>query len=41
MVFHLVTSALTWRGQIEIRHISEGRNLETMADRAKLITNDG
>ena len=28
-------------GQIEVRHISEGRNLETLADTAKFIINDG
>ena len=27
MVFHLATFAVTWRGQIEVTHISEGRNL--------------
>ena len=41
MVFHLATFAVTWRGQIKIRHISEGRNLETLADTAKFIFNDG
>ena len=24
MVFHLVTFALTWKGQIEVMHISKG-----------------
>ena len=44
MKFHLAPLSLTgvtWRGQMEVRHISEGRNLETLADTAKLITNDG
>ena len=32
---------MTLEGQIEARHISEGRNLETLADTAKFIINDG
>ena len=28
---------MTWIGQIEVRHISEGRNLETIADRLNLL----
>ena len=32
---------MTLTGQIEVRHISEGRNLEPLADTAKFIINDG
>ena len=32
MRFHLEPLSLTLRGQIEVRHISEGRNVETLAD---------
>ena len=32
---------MTLKGQIEVRHISEGHNLETLADTAKFIINDG
>ena len=42
--FHLAPFSLTWvtlKGQIEVGHISEGRNLETLADTAKFIINDG
>ena len=41
MKFHLAPLSLTWRGQIEVRHISEDCNLETLADTAKSIINDG
>ena len=33
--------SLTLKGHIEVRHISERRNLETLADTAKFIINDG
>ena len=29
------------KGQIEVKYISEGRNLETLADKATFIINDG
>ena len=32
--------SLTLKGQIEARHISEGCNLEPLADTAKFIIND-
>ena len=44
MRFHfgtIVFDLVTWRGQIEVRHISQGCNLETLADTAKCIINDG
>ena len=41
MKFHLALLSLTWRRQVKVRHISEGCNLETLADTAKLIANDG
>ena len=40
MRFHLAQLSVTLKGQIEVRHISEGRNLETLADTAKFIIND-
>ena len=39
MRFHLAP-LVTMTGQIEVRHISEGRNLVTLADTAKFIIND-
>ena len=47
MRFHLTPLSLrlclvrTWRGQIEVMHISEGCNLKTLTDTAKLNINDG
>ena len=32
---------MTLSDQIEVKEISEGRNLETLADTAKFIINDG
>ena len=41
MRFHLEPLSLTLKGQIEVRQISEGRNLENLADTAKCSVNDG
>ena len=41
MRFHLPQLSMTLGGQIDVRHISEGRNLETLVDTAKFIINDG
>ena len=41
MKFHLAQLSMTLKGQIEVRHISEDRSLETLADIAKFIINDG
>ena len=44
MRFHLAQLSMTssdLEGQIDVRHISEGSNLETLADTAKFIINDG
>ena len=40
MKFHLAQLSMTL-SDIEVRHISEGCNLETLADTAKFIINDG
>ena len=41
MRFHLapMSDLVTMTGQIEVRHILEGRNLVTLADTAKIILN--
>ena len=41
MKFHLAPLSMTLKGQIEVRHISEGCNLEPLPDTAKFIINDG
>ena len=41
MRFHLVPLSLTWSGQIEVMHFSEGCDLEMLADTAKFIIKDG
>ena len=41
MKFHLAPLSLTLKGQFEVRHISEGRHLETLAETAQFIINDG
>ena len=44
MKFHLAQLSMTssdLERSNQVRHISEGRNLETLADTAKFIINDG
>ena len=44
MRYHLAQLSMTLihdKGQMEVSQISDGRNLETLADTAKCIINDG
>ena len=38
MKFHFAPLSFTWRRQIEVRHISEGHNMEPLANTANLLS---